>query len=146
MRFEFVNADEIARTLALEPGVQSRKDVRAGRLMLAKIDNLIYKGADLAIETTLASLTYAHKIPDWRQRSYNISLVYLRLNSVDESLGRVRRRVEAGGHSIPPEVIERRFHKSFHYFETIYKPIVDRWYVWESREGKFARIESSEQP
>lgn len=146
MRFEFVNADEIARTLALEPGVQNRKDVRAGRLMLAKIDNLIGAGADLAIETTLATLTYAHKIPAWRQRAYNISLVYLRLNSVDESLDRVRRRVEAGGHDIPPEVIERRFHKSLHYFETIYKPIVDRWYVWESREGKFARIESSEQP
>jgi predicted ABC-type ATPase len=124
----------------------SEHGMRAGRLMLAKIDNLIGAGVDLAIETTLATLTYAHKIPSWRRRDYNISLVYLRLNSVDESLDRVRRRVEAGGHNIPPEVIERRFHKSLHYFETIYKPIVDRWYVWESREGKFARIESSERP
>ena len=146
MRFEFVNADEIARTLALETGIQNRTDIRAGRLMLAKIDNFIGAGADLAIETTLATLTYAHKIPAWRRRAYNVSLVYLRLNSVAESLDRVRRRVEAGGHNIPPEVIERRFHKSADYFETIYKPIVDHWYVWESREGKFAPVESSEQP
>jgi len=144
MRFEFVNADEIARTLALEASIQNRTDVRAGRLMLVKINSLISAGADLAIETTLASLTYAHKIPDWRRMAYNVSLVYLRLNSVEESLNRVRRRVEAGGHDIPPEVIERRFHKSLHYFETIYKPIVNRWYVWESREGKFALVESSE--
>jgi len=146
MRFVFVNADEIARTLALEGGVQNRSDMRAGRLMLGRIDALVNAGTHLAIETTLATLTYAHKIPAWRKRGYNVSLVYLRLNSVAESLDRVRRRVEAGGHNIPPEVIERRFNKSADYFETIYKPIVNHWYVWESREGKFALVESSEQP
>jgi predicted ABC-type ATPase len=146
MRFAFVNADKIARTLALETGIQNRTDIRAGRLMLARIDDLIRAGADLVIETTLATLTYAHKIPVWRQRAYNVSLVYLRLNSVAESLDRVRRRVEAGGHNIPSEVIERRFHKSTEYFDAISKPIVNHWYVWESREGKFAPVESSERP
>jgi predicted ABC-type ATPase len=146
MRFAFVNADEIARTLALETGIQNRADIRAGRLMLARIDSFVGAGADLAIETTLATLTYAQKIPAWRERAYNVSLVYLRLNSVAESLDRVRRRVEAGGHNIPAEVIERRFHKSTHYFETIYKPIVNHWYVWESREGRFTLVESSERP
>src|ERR1700674_3486671 len=86
LRFEFVNADEIARTLALETGIQNRTDIRAGGLMIARIDNLISAGADLMIETTLATLTYAHKIPAWRQQAYNVSLVYLRLNSVAESL------------------------------------------------------------
>ena len=114
--------------------------------MLGRIDDLVNAGAHLAIETTLATLTYAHKIPVWRKRGYNVSLVYLRLNSVTESLDRVRGRVEAGGHNIPPDVIERRFNKSADYFETIYKSIVNHWYVWESREGKFALVESSEQP
>jgi predicted ABC-type ATPase len=80
MRFVFVNADEIARTLALEGGVQNRSDMRAGRLMLGRIDALVNAGTHLAIETTLATLTYAHKIPAWRQQAYNVSLVYLRLN------------------------------------------------------------------
>jgi len=62
MRFEFVNADEIARTLALETDIRSRSDIRAGRMMLDRINELINTGADLAIETTLATLTYAHKI------------------------------------------------------------------------------------
>jgi predicted ABC-type ATPase len=144
MRFVFVNADEIARTLALESGIQNRSDIRAGRLMLERIDDLVSAGAHIAVETTLATLTYAHKIPAWRKRAYSVSLVYLRLNSIAESLDRVRRRVEAGGHNIPPEVIERRFRKSIDYFETIYKPIVNHWYVWESREGKFALVDSSE--
>jgi predicted ABC-type ATPase len=144
LRFEFVNADEIARGLALESSEQRRSDVRAGRIMLGRIDTLIREGADLAIETTLATLTYANKIPTWRNQGYNVSLFYLRLSSVEESLDRVRRRIEAGGHGIPPDIITRRFQKSVDYFETVYKPIVNQWYVWESREGSFTRINSSE--
>jgi predicted ABC-type ATPase len=145
VRFEFVNADEISRTLALEPGAQGRADIRAGRMMLDRIDELVGAGADFAIETTLATLTYARKIPGWRERGYSVSLVYLRLNSIADSLVRVRRRVEAGGHDIPPETIKRRFGKSIDYFETIYKPIVNVWYEWESREGRFIPVNSSEQ-
>jgi predicted ABC-type ATPase len=144
MRFVFVNADEIARIAAIESGIESASDIRAGRIMLARIDELVDANLDLVIETTLASLTYARKIPIWQERGYNVSLVYLWLNSTAESLTRVRRRVEAGGHSIPTEAIVRRYGKSISYFETIYKPIVDAWYVWESREGRFVLVNSSE--
>jgi predicted ABC-type ATPase len=99
--FEFVNADEIARSLSPREGKRGALDVRAGRVMLARIDELVDAGANLVIETTLASLMYARKIPQWRALSYEISLVYLRLGSVEESAARVRRRVEAGGHGIP---------------------------------------------
>jgi len=54
----------------------------------------------------------------------------------------VRKRVEAGGHDIPNETIRRRFGKSLSYFETIYRPIVDEWYIWESREGVFIMMNS----
>lgn len=146
LRFTFVNADEIARTLILESGGQSRSDIRAGRIMLDRIDDLVVRGADLAIETTLATLTYARKIHAWRERGYNVTLIYLRLGSIEDSIDRVRKRVEAGGHSIPPEIIARRFGKSAYYFEKVYKPIVNQWYVWESQEGRFALASSSEQP
>src|SRR5215211_3451934 len=129
MRFEFVNADEIARESAQEIDYHSRADIRAGRTMLDRVDELVDAGADFAIETTLASLTDARKIPAWRERGYHISLIYLRLPSVAASMARVRKRVEAGGHDIPEEAIRRRFGKSLVYFETIYKPIVDAWYV-----------------
>jgi predicted ABC-type ATPase len=144
-RFEFVNADEIARRLALESGNKARSDIQAGRMMLGSINKLVEAGANLAIETTLATLIYAGKIPNWRHKHrYTVSLLYLRLNSVAESIERVRRRVAAGGHNIPDEIVERRFHKSHGYFETIYKPIVNHWRVWESREGEFIPVESSE--
>jgi hypothetical protein len=64
----------------------------------------------------------------------------LRLGSVEESVARVCKRVEAGGHGIPENAIRRRFGKSAGYFETIYKPLVDSWYLWDSREGGFVVI------
>ena len=136
--FEFVNADEIARGL----DVPSRSDVLAARMMLRRVDELVEAGANFVVETTLATLTYAQKIPGWRKRGYVVSLLYLRLASVDESIARVRKRVAAGGHGIPEDTIHRRFGKSLRYFEMIYKPIVDEWYIWESREGTFVLVEA----
>ena len=133
--FVFVNADEIAS----EPGI---RDFDAARLMLRRIDELIEAGADFVVETTLASLGYAHKIPNWRRRGYLVSLVYLRLDSVEAAIARVRKRVVAGGHDIPENTIRRRFGRSENYFETIYRPIVDEWYIWASQEGRFLLIES----
>ena len=134
--FDFVNADEIARDL------KKPSDVLAARLMLVRIDKLAGAGADFAIETTLANLGYARKISLWQGRGYVVSLAYLRLINVEESIARVRKRVAAGGHDIPEETIRRRFDKSRHYFETIYRPIVDEWYVWESQGGGFTLRES----
>ncbi len=127
-RFEFVNADEIAR--------ETPSDFLAARVMLTRIDELVGANADFVIETTLANLTYAQKIPLWRRQGYRVSLIYIRLNSVEVSLARVRKRVEAGGHDIPEFALRRRFDRSQEYFATIYKPLVDSWYEWESHEGE----------
>jgi predicted ABC-type ATPase len=102
--FEFVNADEIARSLSQE-GTEVSSDVIAARMMLRRIGELVEAGADFAIETTLANLTYAQKIPTWRKLGYLVTLVYVRLNSVDESIARVRKRIAAGGHGIPEETL-----------------------------------------
>jgi len=117
-------------------------DISAARSMLRRVEELIEAGSDFVIETTLANLTYAQKIPDWRRRGYLVSLMYLRLDSVEDLIARVRKRVLAGGHGIPEDIIRRRFAKSRHYFETIYRPIVDEWSVWASREGPLTLVDS----
>jgi predicted ABC-type ATPase len=140
--FSFVNADEIAREVARRGAPQRQADVRAGRTMLERIDNLVTARTDFAFETTLATLSYARKIRAWRRSGYVASLLYLRLPSVEASIERVRRRVMAGGHGIPEEIIRRRFGTSAAYFEDIYKSIVDRWYIFDSAEGEFVEAES----
>ena len=140
--FFFINADEIAREVAYRKLPQQQAEMRAARVMLERIDNLATAGSDFAFETTLASLSYARKIPMWRQAGYVASLVYLRMPSVEASIERVQRRVAAGGHGIPEEIIRRRFGKSAAYFDNLYKTIVDRWYVFESTDGQFVEAES----
>lgn len=140
----YLNADEIARHLADHAGSEAAADLRAGREMLERIDEAIQAGEDLMFETTLASLTYARKIPVWRKRHYQVALIYLRLPTVEDSIARVRRRVGDGGHGMPEDVIRRRFDKSLRYLENHYKPIVDEWEIWDSLEGEFRRAQTSE--
>lgn len=144
-RLAFVNADEIAREIALHGMPQQRADTRAARLMLERINDLARAGIDFTFETTLATRSYARKIRPWQRRGYIVSLIYLRLPSIEVSLARVRRRVEAGGHGIPEATLRRRFGKSASYLEKVYKQLVDEWYIWDSLEGAFVLTESWDQ-
>ncbi|MGQ0672335.1 MAG: zeta toxin family protein [Hyphomicrobium sp.] len=134
---KFVNADDLARRLDVLGRIGPLRDRAGGRQMLLEIDRLVYERESFALETTLATLNYARRIPDWRDLGYSVSLTYLRLPNVETSIARVRRRVHHGGHDIPEDTIRRRFAKSLDYLERIYKPIVDDWYIYDSREGEF---------
>lgn len=140
----YVNADEIAQVLSGQGLTGSALDFAAARELLVRLDRLVERRQELMLETTLATLSYAVRIPMWRQVGYRVSLIYLQLPSVEASIDRVRRRVLAGGHSIPVSVIRRRFVRSLEYLERIYKPIVDDWSVWDSLEGDFQLVKTSE--
>lgn len=131
----FINADEIAREIASQPSPAA--DLRAAREMLLRLDELAAANQGFAFETTLASLSYAQRIPKWQAAGYAVALMYLRLPNVEAAIARVARRVAEGGHDIPEGVIRQRFAKSADYLERLYKPIVDEWYIWESLEDSF---------
>ena len=81
----------------------------AGRLMLKRIDELILKGKSFAIETTLATRSYAKLVERAHNLNYTVNLVYFWLNSPQLAKERVASRVRNGGHNIPAAVIERRY-------------------------------------
>lgn len=139
--FEFVNADEIARWIRAG-GAGRAPDLLAGREMLRLLDELTAQRRDIALETTLATRSHAHRIERWRQAGYRIELVYLRLADVEASLARVAGRVARGGHDIPEADIRRRFPRSLEHLETVYKPLVDAWWVWASGENGLELIDS----
>jgi predicted ABC-type ATPase len=57
---EFVNADEIAK--GLSPFQPEKAGIEAGRIMLARIDELIIQGVDFAFETTLATKSHIKRL------------------------------------------------------------------------------------
>ncbi|MGZ8363135.1 MAG: zeta toxin family protein [Caulobacteraceae bacterium] len=130
--FQFVNPDEVARGLS---GAGAGRDLAAGRLVLERLEALTDAGADVILETTLATRSHAVRIREWRAAGYRIELVYIQLPNVEASIARVTRRVSEGGHGIPEERLRRRFPLSLQYLEEVYKPIVDSWEVYAGGEG-----------
>ena len=48
-----------------------------------------------------------------RELDYFIRLYYIGVNSADESIKRIKNRVEKGGHDIPEQDVKRRYNKRF---------------------------------
>lgn len=122
---EFVNADEIAR--GLSPFQPEKAGIEAGRLMLARIENLLELGENFAFETTLSTKSYVNLIKKAKRKGYRVTLLFLWLNSPELAVFRIKIRVKEGGHSIPEDVIRRRYKSGLINFFKLFKPIVDNW-------------------
>ena len=64
-----------------------------------------------------------------------VSLLYFWLNSVELAKMRVAHRVKEGGHNIPEEVIERRYHRGIKNLFDLYLPICDNVMVFDYSEN-----------
>ena len=131
---EFINADEIAK--GLSPFQPESVAMQAGRIMLARMDELLQKGETFAFETTLATKSYKQKI-EWAQANgYEVTLLFFWLDSPNIAKKRVAQRVAEGGHNIPLETIERRYYNGIANLFTIYIDMVDICYIFDNSEGE----------
>lgn len=122
---EFINADTIARGLsAFAPDTVA---MTAGRIMLQRIRALASSDSDFAFETTLASRTFKPLLVAMRDRGYEFHLVFVWLESAQLAIERVQQRVRSGGHSVPDDVVRRRYERGLLNFFNIYQPIADSW-------------------
>ena len=139
---EFINADEIAK--GLSPFQPESVAMQAGRIMLARMDELLQKGETFAFETTLATKSYKQKI-EWAQANgYEVTLLFFWLDSPNMAKKRVAQRVAEGGHSIPSETIERRYHNGITNLFAIYINMVDICYIFDNSEGRKELIAQKE--
>lgn len=77
------------------------------------IDECLEMGVSFTQETTLSGTRTERTIRRAKDLGYTIRLYYIGLDTVEESLGRIRNRVAKGGHNIPREDVERRFSTRF---------------------------------
>lgn len=87
--------------------------VEGGKAAVRKIDECLEKGISFTQETTLSGARTERTIRRAKERGYTIRLYYIGLDTMEESLGRIRNRVAKGGHDIPKEDVERRFSTRF---------------------------------
>ncbi|MEY3870446.1 MAG: hypothetical protein RLZZ338_4340 [Cyanobacteriota bacterium] len=128
--FEYVNADAIAAGLSqFNPESVA---ILAGRLMIERLRNLSNSGTDFAFETTLAARNFARFLRECKTKGYTINLIYFWLQSQELAIQRVQERVESGGHSIPEDVIRRRYDKGRKNLTSLYLPLCDTWKVYNN--------------
>jgi predicted ABC-type ATPase len=87
--------------------------IKGGKEAIKRIDECLSRGINFTQETTLSGTRTLKTIIRARELNYFIRLYYVGVSTSDESLKRIKNRVEKGGHDIPVEDVERRYNKRF---------------------------------
>lgn len=126
----FVNADTIARGLAAF--APESVALAAGRVMLKRLHELAAMRADFAFETNLASHSLAPWLAELRASGYRLLLAFLWLPSAEVAIARVGRRVVAGGHHVPADVVRRRYERGLANLRTTFLPMADAVWLFDA--------------
>jgi len=135
---EFVNADEIAR--GLSPFNAESVAVAAGRLMIERIHTLVREGQSFAFETTCSGRAHAVWLRECKAAGWRVILLYLWLSSPQRAIERVARRVRAGGHAIPTDVVVRRYRTGLVNMRRLYLPLADWAAIYDNTDKELTLI------
>ena len=110
-RLTFLNPDlETARVLAAEPALtQASANFRGLRIVREAIDRLMVARQSLVVETVFANQAYLRLMERAKAEGYSARLLFFGLESPEQSIRRVARRVTEGGHDVAEVDIRRRW-------------------------------------
>lgn len=112
-----VNFDEIVRSIGNWKNASDVK--RAGQIALERINEYFDNGDSFSQETTLCGKSILKNISRAKELGYIIELWYVGLDSSETAKERVNHRMINGGHGIPEEDIERRYHESIRNLKSV---------------------------
>ena len=115
-----MGADDIA--FQLSPTNPAAVRVAAGREFSHRLSAALKSQKSLVIESTLSGSSLARTIEKARYDGYQITMVFVFLDSVALCLHRISERVQQGGHDVPEEDVRRRFRRVFSVFWNSYRP------------------------
>jgi predicted ABC-type ATPase len=114
----YFNADERARELNQGSGHRISPEIRAivNQELESFIVSHIQERRSFAYETTLRTTITYEQARLAKAHGFQTSMEYVALASVEESINRVRKRAERGGHSAPPERVREIYEASLKNF------------------------------
>jgi predicted ABC-type ATPase len=107
---DLLEADAIAARI--HSGDPRKAAIAAGREVLLRTRGYLDARQDFAIETTLSGAWTMKAIRQAIERRFFVRLVYICLDSPEQSIQRIRERVAQGGHDVPDEDVRRRYARS----------------------------------
>ena len=97
-----IDVDLLTAKMGLAP-------IEGGKLAIKMIGDCLQKGVSFTQETTLAGARVERTAREAKERHYSVRLFYVGIDTIEESLKRIKNRVEKGGHDIPLSDVKRRF-------------------------------------
>lgn len=83
-----------------ETGSESLWSYIDGNIFMAEKLNAIRNGSDYAFETNFSSSDPMSSARQFREAGYEVHLIFMGLDSIEESIQRVEQRVQLGGHKV----------------------------------------------
>jgi predicted ABC-type ATPase len=125
----FVNLDLIAQGLSpLDPSAQQ---TRAARYALDMARDLIAQKQSFSLETTLSGKTHLRLLALAKANGMAVKLLYFFVDTPEQCIERVARRVSEGGHDVAETDLRRRYTRSLNNF-AIYAKHCDFWRVYDA--------------
>ena len=140
--YEFLNADEIAKSLSAEN--PAGKKISAGKLFFQKLNETIASNKPLLIESTLSGRYLQKFIEDVKDKNYQITIIFLFAESPEILIERIAERVKKGGHFVPDEDVRRRFMRGKSNFWKFYKDLADKWFMYYNMKDNFQMTATGE--
>ncbi len=88
-------------------------EYEGGKMAVQRIESSLAAGVNFTQETTLSGGYPKRLCRRAKEAGYYIRLYYVGLDSVEESLRRIKNRVERGGHDIPEKDVRSRYAHRF---------------------------------
>ena len=140
--YEFLNVDEIAKSLSAEnPG---EKKISAGKLFFQRLNESVAQNKSLLIEITLSGRYLQKQFVTWREQDYQIHIIFIFAESPEILIERIAERVKKGGHFVPDEDVRRRFVRGKQNFWNVYKNSADKWFLYYNTQNNFQLIATGE--
>jgi predicted ABC-type ATPase len=125
----FVNVDLIRERLS--PLDRHGQRIRAGRCALGFARDLIAQRQTFSLKTTLSGLTHLRLLALAKASGMAVKLLYFFVDTPEQCIERVARRVSEGGHDVPEPDLRRRYTRSLNNFAT-YAKQCDFWRVYDA--------------
>ena len=119
-------------------------NIKAGKKAIEEIDYCLDNNISFTQETTLAGHRTVRTIKQARKQGYFVTMYYVGLNSMEESINRIANRVRKGGHNIPSDDVKRRFDRRIKSLGSVL-PLCDEVIFYDNENGfvKVAEIKNN---
>lgn len=132
-----IDADAIAKENNFD-------NIKAGKKAIEEINYCLENNLSFTQETTLAGYRTVRTIKQARKQGYYITMYYVGLSSMEESIDRITNRVRKGGHNIPIDDVKRRYEKRISSLSRVV-PLCDEVIFYDNENGfiKVAEIKNN---